>query len=236
MYDPIKLTDSIKKIVVNKNEKKYFRFRPTRFYGGISTADTVGCNLRCAFCWSANSVWNAKKTGEFYSPKKVADKLHTIASKKNYDKLRVSGGEPTIGRQHLIKLLENIERKYLFVLETNGILLGYDKRFVKQLSSFKNIHIRVCLKGCNRDEFSLLTDAEPRGFDYQLKSLNFLKNYGVSFNIAFVTTKNEKEKENFYQMLKEKDLGEIMLEEEQIKLYPKVKKRLKDRGLMKYFK
>ena len=124
MYDPIELSKRTESIVINGNMKKYYRFRPTGFYGGIATADTVGCNLRCKFCWSSNSVWNAKNAGNFYSPEDVAKMLHDIAHSKGYRQLRVSGGEPTIGQKHLITLLENINPNYLFILETNGILLG----------------------------------------------------------------------------------------------------------------
>ena len=109
MYDPIELSKKTENIVTNGNLKKYYRFRPTGFYGGIATADTVGCNLRCKFCWSGNSVWNSKNTGKFYSSEQVANQLQIIAQQKGYRQLRVSGGEPTIGREHLIKLLKNIE-------------------------------------------------------------------------------------------------------------------------------
>jgi len=104
MYDPIELSKKTEKIVVENNLKKYYRFRPTGFYGGIATADTVGCNLRCKFCWSSNSVWNARSAGEFNTSEEVADKLQSIADKKGYHQLRISGGEPTIGKQHLIDL------------------------------------------------------------------------------------------------------------------------------------
>lgn len=133
MYDPLELSKKIEKIVVENNLKKYYRFRPTGFYGGIATADTVGCNLRCKFCWSSNSVWNAMDTGEFYSSEVIADTLQGIADKKGYHQLRISGGEPTIGKQHLIQVLESIKSTYLFILETNGILLGYDKKYVEDL-------------------------------------------------------------------------------------------------------
>ena len=157
MYNPVELSKKIENIVVNDKMKKYYRFRGTGFYGGISTADTVGCNLRCKFCWSSSSVWKSKNTGEFYLPEQVADKIHDIARKKGYNKLRVSGGEPTIGRNHLLTLLEEINPKFLFILETNGILLGADRTYVEELSQFKNLHIRVCLKGSTSEEFSLLT-------------------------------------------------------------------------------
>ena len=137
MYDPIELSKKVEKIVVENNRKKYYRFRPTGFYGGIATADTVGCNLRCKFCWSSNSVWDAGSTGEFYSAQEVSDTLLSIADQKGYHQVRISGGEPTIGKQHLIDILEHIKANYLFILETNGILLGYDNTYIEGLSRFK---------------------------------------------------------------------------------------------------
>jgi uncharacterized Fe-S cluster-containing radical SAM superfamily protein len=218
MYDPIELSKKIEKIVVENNLKKYYRFRPTGFYGGIATADTVGCNLRCKFCWSSNSVWNARSTGEFYSSEEVADKLQSIADKKGYHQLRISGGEPTIGKQHLIEVLENIKTKYLFILETNGILLGYDKKYIEDLSVFENLHVRVCLKGADSEEFSLFTGAK-KGFEYQIKTLQYLREKQMNFNIALVSTHKEK-KQHFFQRLVEMDLDKVMIEEEEIKLYP----------------
>ena len=232
MYDPAELSKKIENIVINENWKKYYRFRATGFYGGIATADTVGCNLRCKFCWSSNSVWNAKNTGKFYSSKQVADALHEIARSKGYTKVRVSGGEPTIGRKHLIVLLDNISPEFLFILETNGILLGADKSYVKELSRFRNLHVRVCLKGCNSEEFSMLTGAE-KGFEYQIKALENLRDERVGFNIALVSAKNEKKQ--LFDRLNEMGLGNIMVEEEEIKLYPPVRRRLDKEGLLHYF-
>ena len=233
MYDPIELSKKIEKIVVENNLKKYYRFRPTGFYGGIATADTVGCNLRCKFCWSSSSVWNAGGTGEFYSSEEVADTLQSIADKKGYHQLRISGGEPTIGKRHLLEILENINPKYLFILETNGILLGYDKTYTEDLSIFKNLHVRVCLKGADGEEFSLFTGAN-KGFEYQMKTLRYLRDKQMSFNIAVVSTHQEK-KQHFFQLLKDMDLDNVMIEEEEIKLYPMVRKRLQQEHLLHYF-
>jgi len=233
MYDPLELSKKIEKIVVENNLKKYYRFRPTGFYGGIATADTVGCNLRCKFCWSSNSVWNAMDTGEFYSSEMVANTLQGIADKKGYHKLRISGGEPTIGKQHLIQVLENIKSTYLFILETNGILLGYDKKYVEDLSTFKNLHVRVCLKGADSEEFSLFTGAKT-GFEYQLTALRYLRDAHMNFNIALVSTHQEK-KQDFFKKLVEMGLEKVMIEEEEIKLYPMVRNRLQKQKLLHYF-
>ncbi len=233
MYNPIELSKKTEKIVTKNDMKKYYRFRPTAFYGGIATADTVGCNLRCKFCWSVKSVCNSKNTGEFYTPEKVASILNILAKKNGYRQVRISGGEPTIGRHHLIKLLRNIDSSLSFILETNGILLGEDKKYVHKLSQFHNLHYRVCLKGVNSEEFSFLTGAKL-GFNYQLKSLEILKDKGLNFNIAVVTLK--KDKNELYEKLQEMNLEKIMIEEEEIKLYPQVERRLKKEGLLNYFK
>jgi len=232
VYDPIELSKKVERAVIKGNKRKYYRFRASKFYGGISTADAVGCNLRCKFCWSGNVVWKAERVGEFYSPKEVTVLLEKIAKRKGYDMLRISGGEPTIGREHLIELLDCISPNFLFILETNGILLGADRKYVEELSKFHNLHVRVCIKGSSLEEFSWLTGAKE-GFDYQIKALENLKDNGMSFNIAVVSVREGRKK--FYNMLKEMGLGKIMVEEEKIKLYPPVKARLKKEGMLNYF-
>lgn len=232
MYNPIGLSNKIETIVCQDDKKKYYRFRPTGFYGGISTADTVGCNLRCKFCWSTNSVWKSTDTGKFYSPEEVAETLLNIAESKGYHQVRISGGEPTIGRKHLIKILEDIHSNLMFILETNGILLGADKSYIEELSKYKNLHIRVCIKGINSEEFTFLTGAE-NGYEYQMKSLEYLKDSKVNFNIALVSIRENKSE--FYRRLVEMDLDKIMLEDEEIKLYPQVRARLKKEGVIDYF-
>ena len=233
MYNPIELTKKTEDIVIKGDFKKYYRFRATRFYGGISTADTVGCNLRCKFCWSGNSVWNSKNTGEFYSPEYVADNLEKIAIKKGFKQLRISGGEPTIGKNHLLSVLSNINNKFLFILETNGILLGYEKTYVKNLKKFKNLHVRVCLKGCSPKEFSFLTGAKE-GFEYQIKAIENLIDENISYNIAVVSLKKGSSVvlEQEYNI----NIEQTMIETEEIILYPKVKKRLEKEGIISYFK
>jgi uncharacterized Fe-S cluster-containing radical SAM superfamily protein len=232
MYNPLELSKKTEDLVLKETMKKYYRFRPTRFYGGIATADVVGCNLRCKFCWSGNSVWNATHTGTLYSPEQIAEELQSIAQQKGYKQVRISGGEPTIGRTHLIAVLEHIRPDLLFILETNGILLGADETYVKELSCFKNLHVRVCFKGINPEEFSWLTGAE-NGFEYQIKSLEYLRDAKVSFNTALVSTK--KDRTDFFKQLTAMGLGNIMVEEEEITLYPQVRKRLEKEGVLHCF-
>jgi uncharacterized Fe-S cluster-containing radical SAM superfamily protein len=97
-YDPIQRHLATEKLVarpgVEGQEKKYYRFRPARWYGGIVTADCAGSGLLCRFCWVRDSVMLCPAgTGRFYTPKKVADNLTALARKCGFRQLRISGGE-----------------------------------------------------------------------------------------------------------------------------------------------
>jgi uncharacterized Fe-S cluster-containing radical SAM superfamily protein len=61
--DPIALADEAGKIVSSGDKRKYYRFRPALYYGGIATADCVGCCLRCLFCWAWRILVQPEKAG-----------------------------------------------------------------------------------------------------------------------------------------------------------------------------
>ena len=51
-FDPIQRSKDIESLVMQGNARHYYRFRYAKFYGSIVTADAVGCNLLCAYCWN----------------------------------------------------------------------------------------------------------------------------------------------------------------------------------------
>jgi uncharacterized Fe-S cluster-containing radical SAM superfamily protein len=126
--------------------------------------------------------------GEFYSPEDVARRLVGIARKKGYRQLRISGGEPTLAREHLLKVLDLIPEDFRFILETNGILLGLDDEYARALSRYGNVYVRVSLKGTTEEEFSCLTGASPTGFGLQLKALENLVGAGVETHAAVMVS------------------------------------------------
>jgi uncharacterized Fe-S cluster-containing radical SAM superfamily protein len=241
-YDPVLRHQTIEKMVVREGsygqEKKYWRFRSDRWYGGIATADCVGCGLLCYFCWIREDVRSRPvEVGKFYTPKQVAELLMSIAQRKGFNQVRVSGGEPAIGKKHLLQLLDNFQGKtYRFVLETNGIPIAYDSSYAKDLSHYPFIHVRVSLKGSNEMEFSMLTGAKPEGFQLQLKALENLEKANVSYHAAcMVSFSTDESREPFLHRLG--TISPRLAEEfevEELILYPSVQKRLREYGLKYY--
>lgn len=235
MFDPIELAYRTKEIVCKDNLRKYYRFRPSRFYGGISTADCVGCCLRCVFCWAWSVVTNPSGVGNFYFPEDTSERLIKIAEKKGFSQVRISGNEPTIAMEHTIKVIENLRERYLFILETNGILIGQNEEYAKELSKFKNIHVRVSLKGTCNEEFSQLTGSISEGFDLQLKSIENLIRYGVRVHAASMISFSPLDNIKGLRMrLKEIHPSLEEFEPEELILYPHIEERLKRLNIRYY--
>jgi uncharacterized Fe-S cluster-containing radical SAM superfamily protein len=238
VYKSLKLSEEIERKVTKevggKIYRKYYRFRPAKFYGGIASADCCGCNLRCLYCWS-NDPAREGKIGKFYSPEEVTSILVKIAEEFGYTQIRLTGNEPTICREHLFKVLESIPPRYTFILETNGILLGNDESYVIELKRFDNLHVRVSLKGCTEQEFSRLTGAVPKDFQLQLNALKFCVDNGVSCHPAVLIDLVERSNiEILKKRLKEIDRKlPDELEYETLLKYPHVIERLRKTGLWK---
>lgn len=233
--DPIECSEKIKGMVCRGEKRKYYRFRSTRFYEGIATADCVGCNLDCRYCWSEQPRKKPNEIGEFKTPKEVAERLLNIAEKEGYSQVRISGNEPTIGKKHLFLILKQLKEYSLrFVLETNGILIGWDHDYAEALSNFSNLYVRVSLKGTSREQFSTLTGMDPTGFEFQLEALRNLTEAGCSCGAAIMKDfVNESQMNSIIKKLKEINPNLILnLELEKLKIYPHVKRRLGNHNLL----
>lgn len=231
-YDPVERAASIEATVCKDELRKYYRFRPARFYGGIATADCLGCCLRCLFCWSWDNVVKADRRGEFHSPEQVARKLVAIARKRSFQQVRISGNEPTIGKKHLIGVLKALPGDLLFILETNGILIGYDDRYAEELARFENLYVRVSLKGATEQQFVTLTGAKPEGFELQIKALENLHRAGVDSQPAVMTSFSTPENlSNLRRRLGRISTGFENFESEELVLYGDVEERLRKAGI-----
>ncbi len=241
-YDPVKQHKEIEALTIRKRVggdlKKYYRFRHDRWYGGIITADCAGCGLTCRFCWVRRpATLEEGANGEFLAPHEVASKMLNILKEKGIRQVRISGGEPTIGREHLFQILKDLQNKRVrFILETNGILIGEDATYAQELALYPFLHVRVSLKGCTEEEFARLTGADPSGFRLQLTALKNLVQAGVSAHPAVMISFSSKEAvDHLYNTIWKIDPRmHSEVEREEVILYPHVMAKLKQGSLHYY--
>ena len=232
MLDPIALAERLQEVIGSAEKRKYYRFRPAPYYGGIATADCVGCCLRCLFCWSWHIIVQPEKIGRFYSPEEVARNLISIARKKGFQRIRISGNEPTLHRSHLLNVLKLVPPELHFILETNGILVGHDPSYAKDLSRFPNLYVRVSLKGASAEDFTRLIGANPGSFNLQLKALENLVEAGVDcFPAVMANFSSPEETKRLRQRLKAIRPDFSDFEEEELILYPFVQENLRKSGV-----
>lgn len=232
-YDPVELARKTEKIVCKNDTRKYTDFYATGVYGGIATGYTVGCCLRCFYCWVDWSRDFPEKFGDFFTAKQTFENLKNTAYKFGVKKLRISGAEPTLGRQHLISLLEMVEESEfgIFILESNGILFGADESYVKDLSRFKKPHIRISLKAGTPEGFQRRTGAKKESFRLPYRAIKYLKKLDMSFHVAAMTDDkimDINERKILLEKLAEIDVDlAAHLEEERIDPYETTLERLR---------
>ena len=192
LFNPVELAKKTEEIACRPGpqgqERKYTSFYVAGVYGGISTGYVVGCCLRCPYCWVEWARDYPERYVKFYSPKMAFERIMSAARRKRTVKARISGGEPTIGRKHLIEVLELVDESdiSLFILETNGILLGRYEDYVDEISRFRKVHVRLSLKAGNERGFQR-TGASPSAFELPYRGIRNLLDRGVSFHVAAMT-------------------------------------------------
>lgn len=238
MIDPEKMLEFVLKYAVKTEGRevyrRYVRFRADRWYGGIATADVVGCNLRCGMCWAWRNTSFEFTVGEWFSPEDVADRLRDIARKRGFRQVRISGGEPLIAPAHVLKVMDLLPN-YIFIVETNGTLI--DRQLAKELASRSNAVVRVSIKGATAEEFEKITMSPGTYFYRQLDAIRYLVESGMkpchdvypAAMIGFSTDESIKKLEEALANI-HPDLPQC-IDIEYVILYPHVVKLLKARGL-----
>jgi len=237
-FDPIRLADKIERLVCKGNKRRYSRFGSTPDYiTGIATGYAVGCCLRCIYCWAGRSRDCLVENYSFYSPQEVFERLADIAQQKRLYQLRISDGEPTIGKTHFFELLEIMERSKFkrFIVETNGIILGNDRDFIQSLSRFKKVLVRVSLKAGTAADFTHKTGAIQEAFELPFQSIRYLKAEGIPLWVSAMSADprfmSPLERVSLIGKLAEIDPSlALNLEEEMVILFPETRKRLEAVG------
>jgi len=237
-FDPLDLAQRTEEIVCRGDRRKYTKFYCTGVYGGIATGYTCGCCLRCIFCWVDWSRDFPEMYGVFRSPTQAFQELNRVARKAGVSQLRISGAEPTLGKAHLLGLLELVEssRFRLFILETNGVLIGADLDYARHIARFKKAHTRVSLKAGTPEAFARKTGATPESFDLPFRGIMNLMEAGASFHVAAMTADpriiSKEERQNLLDRLAMIHPALVRhLEEEVVDPYHTTLERLKHAGV-----
>lgn len=249
-FDPLALAKETEEKITRMGpdglERKYTGIYSAPVYGGIATGYAVGCCLRCVYCWSNWSRDFPERFGKFYSPKQVSKALINAAeggitspgwerfSDINVNKLRISGCEPTLAKEHLLPTLEYVTKSTypLFILETNGILLGSDKNYVKRLARFsEKLYVRVSLKAATSEGFTQRTGSIGTFYELPFRALKYLMGEGIYCRAAAMTDPKVmpgEEREILLNKLSQIDRELATdLEEEQMDAYETTMSRLK---------
>lgn len=228
-FDPLKRAAETEPVVMQDGMRKYYRFRASRHYGGIVTADAVGCPFLCAYCWNYERNASPERTGGFYSADDVRERLAAIARKKKIGLFRVSGAEPVLGSasfDHLVQVLPAGR----FIIETNGLVLGARPDLARRLSGLDGA-VRISIKGWDSRSFERFTGAKGDFFRYPLVGLKNLMDAGVDAWPAVMG--------DFFGMDGIRALARVLeetgirtrVETEYLERYPAVLSRLRLRGI-----
>jgi uncharacterized Fe-S cluster-containing radical SAM superfamily protein len=223
--DPILKAAQVEAIVMKGIARSYDldKFRFQKFYGGIVTGGARGCQLDCGPCWNAERNANPSGGGAFLKPEEVVIRLEKLAGKKT-DKARISGCEPILGRVSAQHLAEVIGKSRLqFVIETNGVAIGYDPEILDIFEGLDNYRIRVSLKATNGLMWEKFTGTNVWGFVYQQRGIKALVERHIRHSIAFMP--------RFVDYRQIDYDNPYALEDENMRFYPGTKARLLERGL-----
>lgn len=235
-FDPIKRAGEVENLVMRNSARLYHRFRPAPYYGGIATADAIGCTFLCAYCWNYHRNLDPERFGRFYSPGEVASNLLKIAHKKHFSFLRITGSEPILGEaslKHLtevIKIIYEARPRSRFVVETNGLLLGYKTELIKSLK-FPNLWVRVAIKGVDESSFELITGVKREFFIYPIKAVRELQREDIeAWPAVMGDLFTDSELKDLRNILKKEDIkGDMELES--LERYPSALSNMEKRGV-----
>jgi len=172
-----------------------------RFFYYLRLSITDLCNFNCGYCLP--NILN-KKNNEYLTPSEIYNLVNAF-SELGVQKIRITGGEPTI-RSDLFKISESI--RYIsniksLVLTSNGYKLN---KIVKDIKNFGFTGINISLDTLNRDKFITIT-----GRDYFKKVLEGIYkaielNLEIKINVVVSRFFSLEDFEDFYSFLKYKNI------------------------------
>ncbi|MDX9812398.1 MAG: radical SAM protein [Bacteroidales bacterium] len=133
---------------------------------------TSACNLKCKGCWAADYSKNSNLSYE------KLDELLTDARKLGVIEILMTGGEPLMRKDDILKLCRKHNR-LTFGIFTNGTLI--DDAFAAEMERLGNLNVYLSIEGYRED-----TDMRRgRGtYDKVIAAMDILRKYDLGFGFS----------------------------------------------------
>eukprot|EP01127_Copromyxa_protea_P019238 TRINITY_DN6195_c0_g1_i2.p1 TRINITY_DN6195_c0_g1~~TRINITY_DN6195_c0_g1_i2.p1 ORF type:complete len:381 (+),score=38.52 TRINITY_DN6195_c0_g1_i2:32-1174(+) len=145
-----------------------------RFHNYLRISITERCNLRCTYCMPEEGV-ELQPTDQLLTTEEIV-RLAKIFASEGVDKIRLTGGEPTVRKDivELIQELGNIPQIKILALTTNGIVLP--RKLPKLVHAGLNA-VNISLDTMDPFKFQIIT--RRLGFEQVLKSIDLALEHGI---------------------------------------------------------
>ncbi len=138
----------------------------------------------------------------FYSPKELLEAFIKISENPDLfgnanafgkvDKFAILDCETSIGMEYVFQLMDLIygynkenAKNYTFILFTNGILLGYNREYIRILEKYKEyLDIRFSIKAGSEEEFTQRLDVDGKYFYYPFNAIKECIKLGINHYVA----------------------------------------------------
>ncbi|XP_074560208.1 GTP 3',8-cyclase, mitochondrial-like [Curcuma longa] len=181
-----------------------------RFHNYLRISLTERCNLRCQYCMPAEGV-KLTPNAELLSHDEII-RLASLFVTSGVDKIRLTGGEPTIRKdiEGICSSLSNLKGLRTLAMTTNGIVLS------KKLPRLKDCGlnaINISLDTLVPAKFEFMT--RRKGHQMVMESINTAVELGynpVKINCVVMRGLNDDEICDFVEMTREKPINVRFIE------------------------
>lgn len=176
---------------IRENRKKYNCNIPWL----ILFDPTMACNMHCVGCWSGTYGRKSSLTYE------QMDKIVTEGKELGAHLYMLTGGEPMVRKQDVLKLCEK-HNDCFFVAYSNSTLI--DEELCQKIQKLGNLSFMLSIEGTPD------TNDMRRGaghYNAVMNAMDLLKKYGIVFGTSICYTKANVEavtSDEFFHMLSEK--------------------------------
>ncbi|MCP3850471.1 MAG: radical SAM protein [Gammaproteobacteria bacterium] len=158
---------------------------------------TDRCNMECPTCYSESSP----TCGEHRSMDEIGKMLDLVVKNEGEpDVVQLSGGEPTI-HPNFFEILEMAKEKPIrhLMINTNGIRIAKDTKFVKKLATYKpGIEVYLQFDSFNSEVLKNLRGEDVS--EIRKKAIDNLNQYNISTTLVVVLNKG----------LNDSEVGEVI--------------------------